>query len=75
MERKNDFYIDYTNDRQIKWWNRAGCLLVTIDHYEEVVDIETDKVIGRFIWLKMDGPMNKYVTRKMNRYNGIEESN
>lgn len=71
---KSNFYIDYANAKQVKWWNKAGCLLVTVDHYEEVIDPETNKAIGRSIWLKMDGAFNKYVTTKMNRYNGIEES-
>ena len=72
---KSDFFIDYENQKQVRWWNKAGCLLVDVVKTEEVYGDKTGKRIGRFVWLKRDGALNKYVTNKMKNFLGIKESN
>ena len=65
MVRKNDLFIDLTNKKQVKWWNRVGSYLAKAEFYSDLLN-EDDKAIGHFVWLK-DGFFNKYVIDKMNK--------
>lgn len=70
----SNFYIDYSNKKQVEWWNKIGCVLVTVFAYQEIIDVDTNKPVGSFIHLKKHGfrIFNNYVTKKMQSF--IKES-
>ena len=60
----SDFYFNYTNKRQVEWWNKIGRNLTKVAVEQPVINNETNKQIGAFIWLN-NSIFNKYVINKM----------
>jgi hypothetical protein len=60
----SDFYFDYTNKKQVEWWNKIGRNLTKVAVEQPVINNETNKQIGAFIWLN-NSIFNKYVINKM----------
>lgn len=53
-------YIDYSNRKQIRWWNRYASRLVKVKKYTEVYNGTTNEKIGAICELEK-GLFNDYV--------------
>lgn len=62
----NSIYIDYSNKEQVKWWNNFASGLVTVTVYNEIIEVATNKPVGRLICLK--GVFKNYVISKNNTF-------
>ena len=62
----SDFYFDFTNAKQVKWWNNIGIRLTSVAVKQPIIDTETNKQVGAFIWLN-NSIFNKYVINKMKK--------
>ena len=62
----SSIYIDYSNKEQVKWWNNFASGLVTVTVYNEIIEVATNKPVGRLICLK--GVLRNYVINKNNTF-------
>ena len=62
----NGIYIDYKNKKQVNWWNNYASKLVRVVRYNEIVEAETNEVVGVLMTLK--GLFADYVIADNNNF-------
>lgn len=50
--RKNGIFINFENDKQVKWWNEKASKLVKVTRYTYIDETKTGKHVGVLLSLK-----------------------
>ena len=60
--KTNGIWIDYSNKKQVAWWNKIASRLVRVVRYDTIVETATGKPVG--VLFSISGPFMKYVMKK-----------
>ena len=50
--KTNGIFIDFRNEKQVKWWNERASKLVKVTRYTYIDETETGKHVGILLSLK-----------------------
>ena len=65
---RRGIYIDLNNKEQVEWFNKVASKLIKIDHYNEMIETSTNKVVGYCI--AFTSLFTSYIIKKNNSFLG-----
>lgn len=65
--KRNSIYVDFKNEKQVKWWNNIASRLVKVDFYNKIIETDTNKPVGVLFALK-NGLFTNYVIHHNNKF-------
>ena len=67
---KRGIYIDLNNKEQVEWFNKTANKLIKVDHYNEIIETSTNKVVG--YCMTFTSLFSSYIIKKNNSFLGSD---